>query len=55
MYSKNKTKQVVVRLSDEQYKIVSSYAEIYHCSKSEFVRILLDYFAVVEGSQNEKK
>ena len=50
MYSKNKTKQLVVRLSVEQNEIVSYYAQRFNGSKSDFVGC---YFGCWFGSVNQ--
>ena len=45
MYLKNKDKQLVVRLSSEQYELVNYYAERFNGSKSDFIRMLIYWFA----------
>lgn len=55
MYTKNKTKQLVVRLSSEQYELVEYYSTRFNGSKSDFIRMLIDWFSSLEASSYEKE
>ena len=55
LYTKDKSKQIVVRLSAEQYELVTYYAERFNGSKSDFIRMLIDMFASFGGADDETK
>ena len=55
MYSKNKSRQIVVRLSDEQYQLVCYFSNRFNGSKSDFIRMLIDYFSSLGGNDYEEK
>lgn len=53
MYTKDKSKQIVVRLSPEQYQLVCYYAERFNGSKSDFIRMLITWFSTIGCGDNE--
>lgn len=55
LYTKDKSKQLVVRLSSEQYERVCYFAERFNGSKSDFIRMLIDWFSSMGGVDNEEK
>lgn len=53
MYSKNKSHQIVFRLSDEQYNFIKKYCDAWGVSMSEFIRSLIDYnISLVNQNEN---
>lgn len=46
MYIKDKKKQIVVRISDEQYNFLKSIADKQGCNISDLVRGFIDFFVV---------
>ena len=55
MYTKDKSKQIVVRLTSEQYNLVTFYSDRFNGSKSDFIRMLIDWFCSLGGVDDEKK
>lgn len=55
MYTKDKSKQLVVRLSPYQYDTVCFFAKRFDCSKSDFIRMLIDWFDSCGGVDNDKE
>ena len=50
MYIKDKKKQIVVRISEEQYNFLKSIADKQSCSVSDLVRGFIDFFVVKWGA-----
>ena len=50
LYTKDKNKQIVVRLSDSQHTFLQLMAESQGCNVSELVRHFIDYFLVLWGN-----
>lgn len=46
MYIKDKKKQIVVRITDEQYNFLKSLADKQNCNVSDLIRGFVDYFVV---------
>lgn len=52
MYLKNKDKQLVVRLSSEHLALIEFFCKRFDCSKSDFIRMLIDWFDSCRGADN---
>lgn len=44
MYTKDKNKQIVIRVSESQYNFLKLFADVRGCSVSDLVRGFVDYF-----------
>ena len=55
MYIKDKKKQIVVRISDEQYNFLKFIADKQGCNVSDLVRGFIDFFVVKWGAMGENE
>lgn len=44
MYTKDKSKQIVIRVSESQYNFLKNIATVRGCNISDLVRGFIDYF-----------
>lgn len=47
MYTKDKSKQIVLRVSESQYNFLKNIATVRGCNVSELVRGFIDYFLLL--------
>ena len=53
MYIKDKKKQIVVRLTEEQYNFLTALSDKQQCSISDLVRGFIDFFIVKWSGTSE--